>query len=90
MRVVAVNPNQLELVSQIQKHKPLNYVHGYKVILKSQMSHIHVVKIVDQDGKFVEYQAGATEGVNISDYASVLNGLISGTPDGQLLFDELV
>ena len=57
-------------------------MHGHKVILKSQMSHIHIVKIVDQEGKFVEYQAGATEGVNISEYANVLNGLISGTPDG--------
>lgn len=90
VRVVAVNPNQLELVTQIQRHKPLSYVHGYKIILKSQMSHIHIVKIVDQDGKFVEYQAGATEGVNISEYASVLNGMIAGTPDGQLLFDEVV
>ena len=54
------------------------------------MSHIHIVKITDQDGKFVEYQAGATEGVNIDLYKTVLNGLIAGTEDGIALFDETV
>ncbi|CAL6072644.1 Hypothetical_protein [Hexamita inflata] len=90
IRVVGIPPNQLEMLEQIKNGQELSYVTGKKIIFKSELSHIHIVKLFDQNKIEVEYTAGSTEGVNLQDYEKILTGLISGSEEGRQLFDEIV
>jgi hypothetical protein len=51
-------------------------------MLKSDTAHIHIVKFVDHNGVFIEYGIGCTEGIDISKYTSLLNGLLIGNEEG--------